>query len=195
MAPVARAGLDQVITLPTSTVTLDGSGSSDTAPGTIDTYAWTQVNGPATANIVSPSNENTSVNGLIQGIYTFELTVTDNGSPALSDTATITVNVNNPVPTAVFSGPRNVSSPSQLSVNGTVTISNGPMTFTFGMSAFMRSGSITFTIDGTPYSLTVPASESDNKLVPRIFTPGTYNYTLTLSGSGTYNGGVSAQQL
>ncbi|CAM3615855.1 Ig-like domain-containing protein [Zobellia roscoffensis] len=196
--PTANAGPNQTITLPANEVVLDGSGSSDTAPGTIDTYAWTQVNGPGTANIVSANSESTRVSNLIQGTYTFELTVVDNGSPALNNTDRITIIVKEPIsqpPTATFSGSRNVSI-GQPSVSGTVTISNGPMTFNFGMTSFgSESGTITLTISGSSYTVSVQGGESQNRTLTESFPPGTYNYSLTLNGSGNYSGGVTAQQL
>ncbi|MBU2972924.1 PKD domain-containing protein, partial [Zobellia sp. B3R18] len=193
-APQADAGLDRTITLPTSSVTLDGSGSSDTAPGNIDTYAWTQVNGPTTATIASTGDESPSVTGLtIAGQYTFRLTVTDNNGAQSNDLVVVTVN---PLePKAIFSGPTNVSSPSQLSVSGTVTVLNGSMTFNFSGTSATRTGTLMFTIDGTSYALTLYEGETKSQLVPQIFTPGTYNYSLSISGSGTLYGGVSAQQL
>lgn len=81
--PVANAGPSQAITLPLNSVTLNGSGSS----GTITTYAWSQVSGPNVATIVTPGMVNTVINGLIQGIYIFQLAV-DGGS---SDTCQVVV--------------------------------------------------------------------------------------------------------
>ena len=87
--PTANAGTDQSITLPTSTVTLSGSGTDP--DGTISAYNWTKISGPA-ATIVSPNSKTTSVTGLLQGIYKFQLTVTDNKSATGKDTMQVTVN-------------------------------------------------------------------------------------------------------
>ena len=65
----ANAGANQTITLPTSTVTLNGSGST----GTITSYAWTLVSGPNTPTITTPTTVSTTVTGLIQGTYVFQL--------------------------------------------------------------------------------------------------------------------------
>ena len=46
IAPIADAGLDQVINEGELTVILDGSGSSDEPPGMLVAYAWTQISGP-----------------------------------------------------------------------------------------------------------------------------------------------------
>ena len=41
----ANAGPDQTVTLPTTTLVLNGSGND--TDGTITTYAWTKVSGPS----------------------------------------------------------------------------------------------------------------------------------------------------
>ncbi|MGB3006854.1 MAG: hypothetical protein WBC06_10110, partial [Chitinophagaceae bacterium] len=48
--PVANAGNNQTIQLPTNQVTLNGTGSSD-PDGTITTYAWVKNSGPASGTI------------------------------------------------------------------------------------------------------------------------------------------------
>src|SRR5678816_3995586 len=74
--PTANAGNDQTITLPTNTASLNGSGNDP--DGSISSYAWTQISGPSAAGISSPSQGSTSVNNLVQGVYQFQLKVTDN---------------------------------------------------------------------------------------------------------------------
>lgn len=87
--PTANAGTDITITLPTATVTIAGSGTD--AEGTIAAYRWTKISGPA-ATIASAGSASTQVNGLVQGVYQFELTVTDNGGLTAKDTVQVTVN-------------------------------------------------------------------------------------------------------
>jgi hypothetical protein len=89
-APVANAGTDKVITLPTSSVVLSGSGSD--AGGSISSYAWTQVSGPNTAARSGQTTATLTASGLIQGTYVFRLTVTDNSGFTASDDAMVTVN-------------------------------------------------------------------------------------------------------
>lgn len=98
VSPVADAGIDQSITLPVNTVNVSGSGSSD-ADGTISSYAWTKISGPSTFTIASASNQNTAINGLVEGTYVFRLTVTDNGGATDTDDITIEVEPAPPVPT------------------------------------------------------------------------------------------------
>lgn len=89
ISPSASAGTDQTITLPTSSVTLTGSGTD--SDGSISSYAWTKISGTG-GTIVSASSATTSVTGLTAGTYVFRLTVTDNASATGTDDITITVN-------------------------------------------------------------------------------------------------------
>ena len=89
--PTANAGTDQSITLPTSSVTLSGSGSD--ADGSISSYAWTQLSGPVTGSIATPSSASTGVSGLsTAGTYIYRLSVTDNNGATAADTVSVTVN-------------------------------------------------------------------------------------------------------
>ena len=81
----AYAGPNQTITLPTSSVVLDGTGST----GIITSYLWSKLSGPSTMTIVSPTSAITSVTGLLAGVYVLQLSV--NGGISLSQ-VTITVN-------------------------------------------------------------------------------------------------------
>ena len=88
--PTARAN-DVTVSLPGTTGTLDASASSDD-DGTIVSYSWTQTSGPAVAQIVSPTAATSTVNNLIEGIYTFHLIVRDDSSAVSATDITLTVN-------------------------------------------------------------------------------------------------------
>ncbi|MEP7251200.1 MAG: hypothetical protein ABI683_02435 [Ginsengibacter sp.] len=87
--PVAHAGMDMMITLPMNTITLIGSGTD--ADGTISSYSWKKIAGPAAFTIVSPGQAQTVVNNLVAGTYEFELTVTDNLGAQGKDTVSVQV--------------------------------------------------------------------------------------------------------
>lgn len=74
LPPIADAGSDFNISLPTNTIKLVGRGSDP--EGAAISFLWTKVSGGA-ATIVSPNSANTDVTGLVQGNYVFRLTVTD----------------------------------------------------------------------------------------------------------------------
>jgi hypothetical protein len=88
--PIADAGTNQTITLPTNTVTLTSAASSDPG-GSITSRQWSVQSGPAGAVIQSPTAIQTVVSGLIEGAYIFKVVVTDDGGLTSSDTVTITV--------------------------------------------------------------------------------------------------------
>ena len=52
--PISIAGPDQVITLPTDSVSLNGSSSSD-PDGKISEWLWTKISGPASFNMNNSS--------------------------------------------------------------------------------------------------------------------------------------------
>ncbi|MBC7946775.1 MAG: T9SS type A sorting domain-containing protein [Chitinophagaceae bacterium] len=89
--PIANAGTNIVISIPVNSTTLNGSNSMD-LDGTISSYAWSYVSGPATYTIASASAATTALSGLVQGTYVFRLTVTDNLGATDLDNIVITVN-------------------------------------------------------------------------------------------------------
>ena len=89
--PVANAGADRTVTLPTNTVNLDGSASTD-PDNNITSYLWTKISGPSTFNISNANAVQTQVTNLVQGIYQFELKVTDAGGLFDNDTVQLIVN-------------------------------------------------------------------------------------------------------
>ena len=127
--PTAFAGADQNITLPVSTINLIGSGIDP--DGTITTYLWTKVAGPA-ATITNPNVAATTVTALVQGTYLFELKVTDNNGATAADTIQLIVNpavVVNLPPTANAGANQNITLPtnnialagSGIDPDGTIT--------------------------------------------------------------------------
>jgi PKD repeat protein len=83
LPPTANAGADQSNLDPGVTVTLNGAGSTD-PNGDALTYQWTQLTGP----MVTLSGPNTAAPSFVAplattAIYTFRLTVMDNGAPPL----------------------------------------------------------------------------------------------------------------
>jgi poly(3-hydroxybutyrate) depolymerase len=146
--PVANAGAAQAITLPVSSVTLNGTGSTD-ADGTIASYAWTKVSGPSAGVITSPSSATTTVTGLIAGTYVYQLTVTDNSGGTSSANVTISVNaaaiVNTP-PTAVAGTNQTITLPTNsVSLDGSASSdANGTITrYAWAQVSGPSSGTIT----------------------------------------------------
>ncbi|MEO6731288.1 MAG: T9SS type A sorting domain-containing protein, partial [Ferruginibacter sp.] len=89
-APTANAGTDKTITFPANSTSLSGSGTD--IDGTITGYAWVKIAGPASGTIATANSATTAINNLVQGVYSFELTVTDNNGATGKDTVQVTVN-------------------------------------------------------------------------------------------------------
>ena len=145
---VARAGNDQSIVLPTNSVTMDGSSSSSS--GVITSYSWTKTAGPSTFTIVSPNTATTAVNNLVEGRYSFVLSVTDDN--ALTRTDTVNVVVSSRI--LIDIGPTTTTSPDangrfwnnfsdgQAGVKVTNAVTTGNLSTTIGLEVINR-------IDGT----------------------------------------------
>jgi len=88
--PVSDAGPDQVITLPTNSVTVDGSNSSD-PDNNITGYQWTNFSGPSSFDIADANAVQTQVSALVEGVYEFELKVTDADGLFSKDTIKVIV--------------------------------------------------------------------------------------------------------
>lgn len=84
---IAHAGVNQVITSPTNSAILDGSGS---VGGTDISYTWKEISGPTNALIANSKIASTTVSNLVSGTYKFELIVQN--SSGVKDSASITVN-------------------------------------------------------------------------------------------------------
>lgn len=88
--PVAKAGPDQTITLPVSSVVLDGSNSFDVNDNILS-YRWTEISGISTLNISNDTSRITTVHFIDAGTYYFELTVKDSLHATSRDTCRIDV--------------------------------------------------------------------------------------------------------
>jgi len=116
--PTVQTFNNPVITLPTSTTTLNGR--STTPAGTITSRLWTQVSGTS-ATISSPSSDTTNITGLsTAGTRVFQLKATNTAGLSDSALATVTVNPEPPpanLPPVVNAGIKRVITLPQDTVN------------------------------------------------------------------------------
>jgi alpha-tubulin suppressor-like RCC1 family protein len=177
VTPVANAGTAITITLPVNTATLDGSASSDPGGGTL-TYAWTQVSGPSTSTITSASGVTTTVTGLVQGEYTYQLTVTNSGGVSANATVTVTVNAasttsGTPVPPVAIAGANfTVSMPaSPVALNGSASYDSIGTIVSYDWVQVTGGGGVTIV--------------NSNTATPNIdgLSPGTYTFQLTVTNN------------
>ncbi|MBA6316586.1 PKD domain-containing protein [Cellulophaga baltica] len=157
-APTAVATSDVTSGAPSLAVQFTGETSSDPDTGDALTYAWDFGDG-TTATTPNPSHTFTTA-----GTYTVTLTVTDDGTPALNSTDTITIIVTdaNQAPTAVATSDI-TSGEVSLAVQFTGDTSSDPDSgdvlsyawdFADGSTATTANPSHTFTIAGT-YDVTL----------------------------------------
>ena len=129
LPPTVNAGSDQGITLPIDTSSATATASDP--DGIITAISWVQISGPNTATILNGTTLTPTFNGLIEGTYIFEITVTDDGVPGLQATDTMQVVVS----------PAVVNQPPSAVGDNTITASNRATTeLTLAM----------FTTDTTP---------------------------------------------
>jgi hypothetical protein len=96
IAPVANAGSDLIVTLP-SNANLSGTATDDgrpNPPATL-TYAWSKVSGPGTVVFANAAAKTTTASFSQTGTYVLRLIVSDS---ALSDIDDIHITVNNAPP-------------------------------------------------------------------------------------------------
>ncbi len=92
-APVVNAGVDQAITLPVDTVSLDGTVTDDSLPdppGSLS-VTWSKVSGPGTAIFGNITNPDTTVSFSVAGTYMLRLSA-DDGEQSTSDDITVIIN-------------------------------------------------------------------------------------------------------
>ena len=167
--PSANAGPDQTITLPTNSVTLTGSGSETN--GTIVSYLWTQLSGPSTSTIISATQAQTSVSGMVQGSYTFQLTVTDNSGNKATDVVIVTVK-----PAIVVGPPVANAGPDQ-----TITLPTNTVTLTgSGSETNGTIVSYSWIQVGGPSASTINTADQPQTTVSAL-KAGTYIFQLTVT--------------
>jgi hypothetical protein len=210
--PVANAGTDQSITLPTSSVVLTGSGTDN--GGSISSYAWSQVSGPSTATLSGAASANLTASALVQGSYIFRLTVTDNSGLTATDDTTVTVaaapgsnpivsagsdqTIIRPASTATLTGSASdpggsISSHAWIQLTGpsTATLS-GAATPVLGLSGLIE-GTYTFRLTVTDNSGNIASDEAAVSVLPATSGPAIvsgelkkwHKVTLSFTGPAT----------
>jgi hypothetical protein len=125
--PVVNAGKDTTITLNAITgnnVRLTGSATD--ADGSVISYLWSQVSGPNRASIETPGSTTTIVNGLVSGVYVFQLMATDDDGAVGSKAISVTIIQNNATPTGnkvpVVNAGNDTTYALKSSLNDTITL-------------------------------------------------------------------------
>jgi hypothetical protein len=172
--PTADAGPDQTV-FEQSTVTLDGSNSSDPDDG-IESYLWKQIAGPSVSlsdpQAVQPTFTTPSVTGNKSLSLKFELTVTDFGGLKDADTTVVNVTGGNDPPTADAGPDQNVDEETKVTLDG--SNSSDPDD---GIASYQWKQ-----ITGPSVSLSNPQAVQPTFLAPNVGTDGvSFIFELTVT--------------
>ena len=88
--PTLSAGNNKTITLPTDTAFFEAVAQDP--DGSIDTYSWKKLQGPASVVLSGQTTARLSLSSLTTGSYSFEISVKDNAGATAKDTVQLTVN-------------------------------------------------------------------------------------------------------
>lgn len=171
--PVAVAGADVSIMLPVDSVVIASTKSSD-ADGVIVSYHWELVSGPNTPVITNGNTSRATISNVIEGAYTFRLTVTDDDGATDTDDISITVlPKGNTKPIANAGTDRTLTLPlNQVSLDGAASYDPDGTLTEFTWTQVSGPSQVLFT-----RSDVVKASCSG-------FVPGTYTFRLTITDDG-----------
>lgn len=87
-APVANAGADKTLTLPSNSTTITGGGSDQ--DGSIASYSWGKKSG-GSVSLSGTTSKDLKLSSLAEGTYTFTLTVKDDKGASDTDDVVVTV--------------------------------------------------------------------------------------------------------
>ena len=188
-ALVARAGPDQDNVASGAPVTLDGTGSTRTGGGRNVTYLWARTGGTQGGTVtltgdttLAPSfTADTLTAGDDDVEHIITLTVMDNqGTPAATDTVTITVTSGFADPLAIITGgDRSVASGATVQLDGSGSTHDSRTTLTYGWERTGGTGDSNLTLTG--------ANTSQPTFTAETLTPGatavTHILTLTVTDS------------
>lgn len=91
--PVANAGADIIVILPTDSAELAGTGIDP--DGRIIDYKWEKIFGPVSLSFNNPHAASVKLRNLAEGSYGFEFTVTDNDGLSTKDWLRLLVTAHN----------------------------------------------------------------------------------------------------
>jgi len=163
VAPTVYAGPNQTITLPTNTLTLNGTISNPGVPTNATvTTAWSEVSGPAAVSFSSPASQSTQATLTAAGTYVLQLAGTNTG---LTGTSSLTV--------TVYAAPQNL--PPVVSAGPNFSISAATTTYIAGSAT-----------DPAGLPLTVAWSQLSGPAAATIYYPTSQATYASFPVVGTY---------
>ena len=175
LAPAADAGPDQTVDEGLS-ITLDSSNSTD-ADGTIASYLWTQKAGTSVTLSDAASAQPTFTApyvGLTGEALTFQLTVTDNGGLADTDTVIINVSNVNQAPTADAGPDQTVHEADTVTLDGSNSSDPDGSVVTYSWTQ----------IEGIPATLSDTTEAKPVFTAPDVTSQASLKFKLSVSDDG-----------
>jgi gliding motility-associated-like protein len=180
--PVAEAGANQSITLPTNSTIFNGTASDP--DGSIATYLWSKISGPAAGVLTNASTPSLTISSVVQGTYVLRFTVTDNGGLSISDNVTLNV-----LPQAVNQAPI-----ASAGTNKTLTLPTNSVTLS-GSGTDVDGSVVTYLWTKLSGPTAVLANENTPTLTLTNLLEGIYVFELTvtdnLGATGTANATIT----
>ncbi len=126
--PEVSAGPDLTIKLPLNSTQVVGQASD--LDGQIVSYLWEQISGPNNSNLNNATSRILTASNLVDGVYTFRLTATDNFGDTSTDSMTVTVSLADNILPLVEAGPsQSITLPiATVSMTATASDSDGTIT-------------------------------------------------------------------
>ena len=128
--PIADAGDNVVVVLPTTTATLDGSLSNDPEGQSI-TYNWEQIYGPSLIAFNDHTLQSPAISNLEEGVYKCHLTVSDGTYTATDQVLVIVSATGNSSPSISITSPAEAEAfteTSDITISVTATDLDGTIT-------------------------------------------------------------------
>ncbi|HEV2705796.1 MAG TPA: Ig-like domain-containing protein, partial [Pyrinomonadaceae bacterium] len=172
--PAVEAGANQVVTLPSDTVSLNGTAGDDGLPrGSALSVTWSVVSGPGTVSFGNPATVGTTATFVEAGTYVLKLTASD-GMLTASDEMHVEIVPRNQPPTVNAGADITIKLPESVKLNGTVSddalprgshvsvewsLGSGPAAPVF-TDASAAATNVSFTAPGI-YTLKLSASDTE----------------------------------
>lgn len=174
-APSVNAGADKSLVLPENSTTFTASAGD--ADGTIASYHWAKLNGPA-ASLNNVQSATLSLSDLVEGEYSFQVKVTDNLGAQATDEVKLRVYASPPAnrPPEVNAGDDQVIHLPVNTARFTATATDPDGSIEYWVWEQLRGPEVSMSGSDSP-TMTLDALET-----------GTYRFRLTV----TDNGGASA---
>ena len=164
--PTVDAGADQNIATTTATLTGNATDEGVSGQGTISAYQWTKISG-GTATITSPTSASTTITGLSNGTYQFQLKATDNTGHIGYDTMQVVVAAGIAAPTLTTNG------------NQTITVDSTALVV-YPTWAAGHSGTYLWTQISGPNTASIPSYLSASTWIKNLI-PGTYVFDILIT--------------